>query len=328
MYSVSSPVLLILFNRFDQTKALIESLKQVSLTKLYIGIDGPRNESDKEEISKIVKYIKYEVANNCEVFFNLQEQNLGCGLGPRAAISWFFTMEEEGIILEDDCIPNSTFFKYCDDLLTKYKNENNVWIISGDNGGPILRDQYFLDYDYTFSRVPLIWGWATWKDRWLNYDDNLENWKSSVLKNWKKLDHVKFFEKFVVGKICRNASNSKNNNFWDFQLYSTMLKKNGFAIVPRKNLISNIGWGDIATHTKEENFRSKAEKYDFDIELTNALPINDKKINAIITYSIHTNVPKNIIDTNNLTLIRIFYILTLIKQIFVKINLVLKSLFK
>ena len=93
MYSVSSPVLLILFNRFDQTKALIESLKQVSLTKLYIGIDGPRNESDKEEISKIVKYIKYEVANNCEVIFNLQEQNLGCGLGPRAAISWFFTIE-------------------------------------------------------------------------------------------------------------------------------------------------------------------------------------------------------------------------------------------
>ena len=134
-------------------------------------------------------------------------------------------MEEEGIILEDDCIPNSTFFKYCDDLLTKYKNENNVWIISGDNGGPILRDQYFLDYDYTFSRVPLIWGWATWKDRWLNYDDNLENWKSSVLKNWKKLDHVKFFEKFVVGKFVGMQAIRKIITSGIFNFIQPCLKK-------------------------------------------------------------------------------------------------------
>ena len=315
-YKIKSPILLILFNRPDQTEELLKSIKLVKPKNLYIGIDGPRNNDDQEKINKILNLINQYIDFDCNLKINNLNENLWCGLGPRAAISWFFENVESGIILEDDCIPSESFFNFCDELLEKYKKDQRIWMISGDNGGPILKSNYFDDFDYTFSNVPLIWGWATWKDRWEKYDDNLNSWEKGTIFNLKYLTHVSIFEKFIVGRICKNSSKSKEKNFWDFQMYSSMMKHNSFAVVPRLNLISNIGWGDIATHTKDENFRSYSPVESY-IELNHNPNIEvNKKINSMITYSIHTNTQKNIIDKDKINLIRLFYLLNRIQYYF------------
>ena len=315
-YQSNSPVLLLLFNRPNETRQLLEVISKVQPKQLFISIDGPRNDNDKDQINKILDNISEKINFDCDLRIQKQEKNLGCGLGPRAGISWFFENVEEGIILEDDCIPSESFFEFCDTLLKKYKNNKNIWIISGDNGGPILNEKYFYNTDYIFSNIPLIWGWASWKDRWEKYDENLSNWNYGTLQNLKYLRHVSLFEKFIVGRICKNSSKTEIKNFWDFQLYSSMLKNKGFAIIPRINLISNIGWGDIATHTVKESFRTKVKTNNFKTIKHNDIVQTDKKINNIITYSIHTNTPKRIINLEKLYLVRIFYLLKRLQYYF------------
>ena len=302
------PVLLILFNRPDQAKKLLLQVKKNNIRNLYISIDGPRHEEDESNIEKIIENITNLFNEEINLRIQRLDKNLGCGLGPRKAISWFFENEDMGIILEDDCIPSDSFFKFCSQLLIRYKDEKKIWMISGDNGGPILNKDLFNDNDYLFSSVPLIWGWATWKDRWEAYDDDLDNWKKSIFKNIKYLKHVNIFEKYVVYKLCKNSSNTKVKNFWDFQMYSTMMKNSAFTIVPKLNLISNIGWGPTATHTLNENFRSFSEAKDFSISKFHDDITLNKKINNLITYSIHTNVKKNIIDKDIVFLMRIYYL--------------------
>ena len=156
----------------------------------------------------------------------------------------------------------------------------------------------------------MIWGWATWRDRWIKYDEDLELWKKGVLKNYYKLNHVKFFEKFIVSRVSKLASKAENKNFWDFQLYSTMLQNQGYGIIPKNNLISNIGWGDLATHTKKENNRSFSNIVEEELILETKEISSSKRINSLITYNVHTNVTDRYINTENLSLLRVGYIIS------------------
>jgi len=319
-YRTKSPILIILFNRPKHTIELLKSLNKVKPKKLYVAIDGPRDIKDKLLIEENLELLNKIIDFDCDVKFQIQPKNLGCGLGPRSAISWFFENEERGIILEDDCIPNESFYKFMDELLLKFDANKEVWLISGDNGGPILTEKYFENQDYLFTNIPLIWGWASWRDRWLNYDENLENWRQGTFKNYNFLSHVSFFEKFVVSALCKNSSKSMNKNFWDFQLYSSMIKNNGYGIIPKMNMISNIGWGEDATHTKNKNFRTKAMYGEFkNLNHPNGIK-SSKKINNLITYSIHTNVSKQIINTDMIFFMRLFYIIEKLKKIIFRIR--------
>jgi len=320
IYQAKSPVLIILFNRPKHTIELLKSIKKVKPKKLYVGIDGPRHAKDQLLIDENIELVKKMIDFDCEVKFHTQLNNLGCGLGPRSAISWFFENEEQGIILEDDCIPNESFFRFMDELLPKYDENKEVWIISGDNGGPVLNQKYFQGQDYIFTNIPLIWGWASWRDRWVNYDENLENWKLGAFKNYNILNHVNYFEKYVVSTLCKNSSKSVNKNFWDFQLYSSMMKNNGYGIIPKKNMISNIGWGEDATHTKNKNYRTKAKYGEFKTLNHPKSIVSSKKINNLITYSIHTNVSKKIINMDIIFLMRLFYIVDRVKKIIIRIR--------
>lgn len=311
-YKTKSPVLLLLFNRPDETIKLIDALSKVRPQKIYISIDGNRegNKDDIENQAKILDIINEKIQWTKEVSINNLSINYGCGIGPRKGISWFFENVDSGIILEDDCIPSISFFKFCDYLLPKYANTQKVWLISGDNGGPILPEKYFTNSDYLYTNIPLIWGWATWSDRWKKYDEELDNWKKGIIYNYSFFKHVNFFEKFIVSRICKGASRTKIKNFWDFQLYSTMLKNNGLGVIPKNNLISNIGWGDLATHTKVENNRSHS------VFLEEELTISPKKLeshklqNSLITYKAHTNVTDKYINTDNISLLRIGYMVS------------------
>jgi hypothetical protein len=170
------PVLLIIFNRLDTTRKVLNSLKEVKPKFLFIAADGPRLNiiGESERCEKVRNWVLENVDWDCEVKTLFRKHNLGCGYGPANAISWFFDNVKEGIILEDDCVPDTTFFEYCSILLEKYRDDNRISIISGTN---IDKQKYFSpkSESYFFSVFPLTWGWATWKRNWDNFDFQIKN---------------------------------------------------------------------------------------------------------------------------------------------------------
>jgi len=219
---LKTPVLLIIFNRPDTTQQVFDAIRQAQPKQLFVAADGPR-ESKEGEAEKcqrargIVKQINW----NCEVRILFQENNLGCGLGPATAINWFFENVEEGIILEDDCLPCPDFFVFCEALLDYYRSNERIMEISGDN---FQRGIKRGDASYYFSAYPHNWGWATWRRAWRRYD---------------------FY--------CTSAEHRKHA--WDGQWLTSIRKNKGLTVVPNVNLVSNIGFRPDAVHTTDTTSR-------------------------------------------------------------------------
>lgn len=250
MYQVQSPILFLIFNRPDVTKQVFEVIKKVKPPKLYIGADGPRNNNNDLINCKKCLEIINEVDWNCEIKTLINNNNLGCKLSVSNSINWFFENEKEGIILEDDCFPSIDFFRFCDELLEKYRYDNRIGHITGSNfqNDKIRRG----GADYYFSRHPIVWGWASWSRVWKDYDINMskldsliETDSATVLSNNKR----------VRKNIYNNFRRTQNNeiNTWDYQYFYSLLLNGYMSIIPNYNLISNIGFGDQATHTFNTN---------------------------------------------------------------------------
>jgi len=169
MKPLTTPVLFMIFNRPDTTQKVLEAIRKVKPTKLYIAADGPRpNVKADIEKCKEARAIASGVDWDCTVTKLFREENFGCGKGPSSAMTWFFEQEEEGIILEDDCVPSSSFFFFCADLLERYRYDTRVMQIGGTNfENEKVRGK---EYSYFFSNMIYIWGWATWKRAWKLYD--------------------------------------------------------------------------------------------------------------------------------------------------------------
>ena len=245
------PILFLVFNRPDKTKQVFKSIRSIKPKKIYVACDGPRedNRDDPGKIKK-VKAITEEIDWDCEVQRLYREKNLGCGKAVSLAITWFFEHEELGIILEDDCLPNPTFFKYCEILLNKYKNESQIMHISGSNLN--LVDPSFED-SILFSKVSFIWGWATWRRAWDCYNFEMDSWPE--LRQKTKLLSKTFFDDKTIKfrtKLFDNVYN-KQIDTWDYQWLYTLIENDGYAIVPKNNLINNIGFSKDATHTVKRN---------------------------------------------------------------------------
>lgn len=259
--SFDVPILFLVFNRPEKTKQVFDKIRSVKPKYFYVAADGPRKNKEGEsnrcnEVREIISKIDWD----CEVKYLLRNQNLGCSKAIVSAIDWFFKNEEHGIILEDDCLPDQSFFSFCDELLVKYRDNNEVMIISGTNlGNSFGNDSYF------FSRYGQIWGWATWRDSWNKYERTIiANDKSVKFRSRKE-------KKFWVKNFA--------NVIWDVQwaIYSVW-KNNGIAVIPNKNLVSNIGFGLDATFYKDENnINSKIElsKLSFPLSHPNEIRIND-----------------------------------------------------
>jgi hypothetical protein len=242
-------VLFLVFNRPDTTAQVFEAIRQAKPPRLYVAADGPRErrEGEVERVAK-VRDIVTTVDWPCEVKTLFREKNLGCKYAVSSAINWFFEYEEQGIILEDDCLPSQSFFWYCEELLIKYATDNRVFHIDGCN---FTGNQIDFNADYDFSRYALVWGWATWKRSWQFYDIDVSNIddlrKNGVLKSY--FGH-KRIEKFWLQKL----SQAKNGfDTWDYQWFGTVWSQNGLVIRPAVNLIKNIGFGADATHTTSDN---------------------------------------------------------------------------
>jgi hypothetical protein len=244
-YTVESPVLFLNFNRPDLTFQVFQKIRAVKPSRLYIAFDGPRpNRPDDLKLCQDVRKITKAVDWDCDVKELCRTENLGCKAAVSTAISWFFEHETEGIILEDDCLPENDFFFFCDLMLTKYRHDTRIFTITGTN----LQDgKRWGNSSYYFSQYSNIWGWATWRRVWEDYDANLikynENDITEHLKNifaneFLVESWIEIFKKLKAGEI----------DTWDYQLNFHTFFGNGLCITPNVNLISNMGFRSDATH--------------------------------------------------------------------------------
>jgi hypothetical protein len=245
---LNTPILFIIFNRPSQTKRVFESIKNVKPKELYIAADGPRINNEKDSINcKLTREIVQNIDWECNVHYLLREKNLGCKIAVSNAINWFFTNTEEGIILEDDCLPNESFFNFSSLLLEKYRNDNEVMHIGGTN---FQSKKIDCNDSYYFSRITHIWGWATWRRAWEKYDIQMNDFTSKKLKSIfteNKLNPSSFTYFFnALSKVKKSKIDT-----WDYQWTYTVWKENGLAIIPVENLVSNIGFDSNSTHTFE-----------------------------------------------------------------------------
>ena len=246
--SLSTPIAFIIFNRPDLTEIVFEAIRQAKPKKLLVVADGPRfpQEADKCEKSRsVIQKIDWE----CELLTNYSEINLGCKLRVSSGLDWVFSEVEEAIILEDDCVPAPSFFKFCETLLARYRQDERIMMISGDN---FQKGHKRTDYSYYFSKYAHIWGWASWRRAWQHYDVEMKTWPE-----YNKLG--------IIDSFCENKYEKKywtdifnltfdgSINTWDYQWTYACWSQNGLSILPNANLVSNIGFRADATHTIFEN---------------------------------------------------------------------------
>ena len=242
---LNTAILFLVFNRPDTTQQVFDAIRQAKPPRLYVAADGPRATREGEaERCAVVRQIATLVDWHCEVFTLFREQNLGCGRAVSSAISWFFENEEQGIILEDDCLPSQSFFYYCQELLTRYSDDERVMCVSGGN---FQRGQRVTSDSYYFSRYPHIWGWASWRRAWKHYDFELERWPSfRAARGLRSLsDGNTLFESY-----WKNIFNSAREiDTWDYQWTFSCWAQNGLTVLPVVNQVTNIGFGSDSTHT-------------------------------------------------------------------------------
>jgi hypothetical protein len=257
-----TPILFLIFNRPDTTQQVFDEIKKAKPSKLYVAADGPRKNMENEEMlcaetKKIIEQVDWE----CELKTLFRDENLGCKIAVSSAIDWFFDQVEEGIILEDDCLPSSTFFKYCEELLEKYRNDERIMMISGDNfQDGIVRG----NGSYYFSKNVHIWGWASWKRAWNKYDVKMKTYPD--FKKQNQIINV-FSNRLIQAHwiLMFDSVFSGKTDTWDYQWAYAVLANGGLSIIPNVNLISNIGFDDRATHTLNAVDRySKMDIYKID----------------------------------------------------------------
>jgi hypothetical protein len=245
-----TPVLFLIFNRPDTTARVFDAIVKAKPRFLFIAADGARPEKPGESekcraTREIIKQINWE----CEVQVLFHDHNLGCKASVSSAISWFFEHVEEGIILEDDCLPSESFFSFCTELLVKYSDDKRIMMISGNNfQNGIQRG----DAGYYFSSIPWIWGWATWKRAWKLYDLSMRTFPAFVREHRmynvsQNLDIQNYRWK------CFIPAYEDKIDTWDYQWIYAILINNGLSICPQTNLVSNIGFTSEATHTRDGN---------------------------------------------------------------------------
>jgi len=247
--SLSTPVLFLVFNRPATTRLVFEQIRKVQPQKLFIAADGPRDQQEAllcAQVRDIVTFVDWD----CQVYTLFRDQNLGCGKAISLAISWFFEHVEEGIILEDDCVPDATFFDYCQGLLDRYRHDQRVMMITGTS---YLFNSVKHSESYFFAKYYPVWGWATWRRAWLLYDFELEGWNRVSCMPYL----VNFFQDYVKANFWANYFDrivQKKLDTWDIQFSYTCIFNAGLSVVPVYNLISNIGYDGAHANGKKSPY--------------------------------------------------------------------------
>ena len=244
--SLQTPVAFILFRRPETTARVWEKIREARPAKLFLIADGGRNEEEWEKCRaarKVVETIDWE----CEVHRNFSDTNLGCRNRVVSGLDWVFEQVEEAIILEDDCLPSSSFFRFCEELLIRYKDDSRIMHVAGNNfQDGVLRG----GASYYFSKYAHIWGWATWRRAWSKREPGLKSWNSQrtrelIERNARtELEGLKLNYRF-------NLAHEEKINTWDYGWLFTVWINNGLSCIPNENLVANIGFGEGGTHTSD-----------------------------------------------------------------------------
>jgi len=291
-HPLKTAVLFLVFNRPDTTKQVFEAIRQAKPPRLYVAADGPR--ADKAgEVEKVeqARRIATQVDWECEVKTLFRDKNLGCGKAVSSAITWFFENEEEGIILEDDCLPSQSFFWFCEELLEQYREDMRIWMITGRNN---LGNWTPIESSYFYSKLPAIWGWATWKRTWCHYDFNILLWRNAYTR--KRVQDFVGIEFFASREKAFNKTFNKEIDTWDYQWAFSQYCNSGITVVPTYNLIENIGFGENGTHTSDANsIFSKIKKNEIEYPLKhNDLIVSDLDYDRQVISNAKRNVFKAI----------------------------------
>lgn len=248
---MKNAVLFLIFNRPDTASKVFEAIRNAKPTRLYVAADGPRADRPHEDkLCQITREIVKNIDWPCTLKTLFRDQNMGCKSAVAGAIDWFFLHEEQGIILEDDCLPDSTFFSYCDELLDFHRTNEKIMCISGNRFAPATMETEQAD-SYYFSAFNHIWGWATWRRAWLKYDVDMKEWNPNddVVFLTKQFPNNKPLQRFW--QDCFESVAKGKIDTWDYQWTHACWKNSGLTCLPRFNLVSNIGFGEQATHTSD-----------------------------------------------------------------------------
>lgn len=297
---MKSPVLIIAFNRPDLTEILIQRILEAGSRKIYFSVDGPRKtKSGESELVEKVRSLSKLIPDSIELFCNFSEDNNGCRVGVTKGIDWFFQNEEMGIILEDDCFPSLSFFDFCDELLERYKLNDRVGMISGCN---LFFGRYSIPHSYFFSSYFHIWGWATWRRAWSGYRSNgiLETEIKETLQT--KFPNRSDFDYWLdaITDAC-----SGNLDTWDHQWSYHNWKNRRVSIMPKVNLVKNLGFRLDATHTTDPtNIYTRMENVEISFPLQH--PIELKTNSFLDEFSRRLFVRYNLVN-KILYRLRIFF---------------------
>jgi len=243
---MKTPIVFIIFKRADTTEKVFEAIRQAKPTKLFVIADGPRTDRPGEvEKCEATRAVIERVDWNCEVIKNYSDSNLGCARRVSSGLNWVFEQVEEAIILEDDCVPHPTFFPFCEELLDKYKYDNRIASISGQN---VQFGRKRTNYSYYFSRYNHCWGWATWKRSWQNFDIYMKLWPeiqegsflNDILMERQTVDYWSRRFEFIYANPLATV--------WSYQWTFACWVQNSLGIISNGNLISNIGFGLDSTN--------------------------------------------------------------------------------
>jgi hypothetical protein len=275
MNQLGTPIAFIVFNRPEPTRRVFAAIAAARPSRLLLIADGPRaNRSGEAQRCEEVRRIVSAVDWPCKVETNFSVENLGCKRRMISGLNWVFSLVEEAIILEDDCLPDPTFFPYCAQLLDRYRDCEQVGIISGFN--PLQKSFPFpFPYSYHFTRLALIWGWATWRRTWKHYDEKMTSWpqvkEGGMLRlMWKE---KRSFDGWT--RIFDGMHSGTGPDAWSYQLIYSLWMRNALNIIPRRNLIQNIGFGDDATHTTRADAGLKIPAHTLDLPLAHPPAIID-----------------------------------------------------
>ena len=252
--SFNTAILVVIYNRPDLARQVLQSLAIVAPTRLYVAADGPNLncEQDVERCCEtralFVEQHRKFISWPCELFTSFQDSNLGCRAGVTAALDWFFEQEEEGIVLEDDIVADPTFFPFCQELLERYRHDERVGVIAANNHQRLPPSDCS---SYRFSIYSHCWGWATWRRAWRCNDPDLVGWPAfrdgqwlaqlggePLARRWGQ-----WLEQLAAGQI----------DTWDMVWQFSCWQQGFLTVIPAVELVENIGFGVDATHTLDES---------------------------------------------------------------------------
>lgn len=242
---LDTPVVLIIFNRPGTTNHVFERIRQVRPRILLVVADGPRKDkADEPSLCRQARHIVEKVDWPCEVMKNYSEANLGCGTRVATGLDWVFQQVDEAIILEDDCVPDLSFFRFSHELLDRYKYQDRIMQVSGSN---FLFGRRSVTCSYYFSRYSLCWGWATWRRAWRLFDFEMQSWLEDPEQCLRRFDNrsERAFWQRTWDSIAKGGL-----NVWAGRWALTCFNANGLSAAPTTNLVANVGFGSKATHTR------------------------------------------------------------------------------